>query len=57
MLQQPKRPPVPPFNLEKEIAPASEEQQSNLVQQYLQENISNNIKNILFSMAAHLEHI
>ncbi|KAL6258449.1 hypothetical protein P5V15_010405 [Pogonomyrmex californicus] len=37
MLQQPKRPPVPPFNLNKEIAPVNEDQQSDLIQQYLQE--------------------
>ncbi|KMQ95888.1 dna topoisomerase 2-binding protein 1-like protein [Lasius niger] len=36
MLQQPKRPPIPLFNLEKEVALSNEKQQSDLVQQYLQ---------------------
>lgn len=38
MLQQPKKSPVPLFNLEKIISPVNEDEQSNLVQQYLQEN-------------------
>lgn len=41
MLQQPKRPPVPPFNLEKVIAPVNEDEQPDLVQQYLQESNDN----------------
>ncbi|XP_029163393.1 DNA topoisomerase 2-binding protein 1-A isoform X2 [Nylanderia fulva] len=36
MLQPPKRPPIPLFNLEKEVALSNEKQQSDLVQQYLQ---------------------
>ncbi|XP_025266640.1 DNA topoisomerase 2-binding protein 1-A isoform X3 [Camponotus floridanus] len=36
MLQKSKRPPIPPFNLEKEPVPANEKEQSDLVQQYLQ---------------------
>ncbi|XP_072746156.1 DNA topoisomerase 2-binding protein 1-A isoform X2 [Anoplolepis gracilipes] len=38
MLQQPKRPPIPSFNLEKEVV---KEKQSDLVQQYLQETNDN----------------
>lgn len=41
MLQQPKRPPVPSFNLEKVIAPVNEDEQPDLVQQYLQESNGN----------------
>ncbi|XP_012219736.2 DNA topoisomerase 2-binding protein 1 isoform X1 [Linepithema humile] len=37
MLQQPRRPPVPLFNLDEELTSKNEEQQPNLVQQYLQE--------------------
>ncbi|KAL0125656.1 hypothetical protein PUN28_004619 [Cardiocondyla obscurior] len=38
MLQQPKRPPVPTFNLEKVTTPVNKDDQPDLVQQYLQEN-------------------
>ncbi|XP_011139690.1 DNA topoisomerase 2-binding protein 1-B isoform X2 [Harpegnathos saltator] len=37
MLQQPKKPPIPPFNLKRNITPENEEQQPDLVRQYLQE--------------------
>ncbi|XP_011691670.1 PREDICTED: DNA topoisomerase 2-binding protein 1 isoform X2 [Wasmannia auropunctata] len=40
MLQQPKRPPVPLFNIEKELSTVNENEQSDLVQQYLQEDRS-----------------
>lgn len=46
MLQRPKRPPVPAFNVEKEAASANEEQQSELVQQYLQETIGDETQQI-----------
>ncbi|TGZ37603.1 DNA topoisomerase 2-binding protein 1 [Temnothorax longispinosus] len=45
MLQQPKKPPVPLFNLEKVIAPVNEDEQPDLVQQYLQEN--NDCSNVI----------
>lgn len=38
---QPKRPPVPLFDLEKVTAPVNEDEQPDLVQQYLQENNGN----------------
>lgn len=41
MLQEPKRPPVPLFNLEKVITSVNEDEQPDLVQQYLQENNGN----------------
>ncbi|XP_014482988.1 PREDICTED: DNA topoisomerase 2-binding protein 1-A isoform X2 [Dinoponera quadriceps] len=37
MLQPPKKPPVPSFNLKKDIPPDNEERQPDLVRQYLQE--------------------
>ncbi|XP_032667662.1 DNA topoisomerase 2-binding protein 1 isoform X2 [Odontomachus brunneus] len=42
MLQQPKRPPVPSFNLQKDITPDNEERQPDLVRQYLQETTTHN---------------
>lgn len=47
MLQQPKRPPIPLFNLEKEVALSNEKQQSDLVQQYLQKTNGNNANCLL----------
>lgn len=42
MLQQPKRPPVPPFNLEK-VASVNKNEQPDLVQQYLQKTNGNRL--------------
>ncbi|XP_050451407.1 DNA topoisomerase 2-binding protein 1-A isoform X2 [Cataglyphis hispanica] len=41
MLQRPKRPPIPLFNLEKEVELANEKDHSDLVQQYLQKTNDN----------------
>lgn len=47
MLQQPKRPPIPLFNLEKKVALSNEKRQSDLVQQYLQKTNGNNANCLL----------
>jgi hypothetical protein len=50
MLQQPRKPPVPLFNLDEQLALKKEEQQPNLVQQYLQETSGD-------SLITHLQHV
>jgi len=53
MLQQPKKPPVPLFNLEKVTAPVNEDEQSDLVQQYLQEMDNGNIMDCFLTIYLH----
>jgi len=53
MLQQPKKPSVPPFNLEKVTASVNEDEQSDLVQQYLQETDKGNSMDCFLTIYLH----